>query len=217
MPRLRFACRHAHASGFTLDAEFCAGDGITALVGPSGCGKTTALNLIAGILRPAAGAIILNDRTLVDTARGIWTPPERRRIGMVFQDHLLFGHLSVERNLRYGMRRRPARSIDFDRVATILELTDVLRRAPHTLSGGQRQRVALGRALLRGPELLLMDEPLSALDVALKERIVEYLRRALAQWSIPTILVSHNEADVARLADSVVRMADGRIIDTAGT
>jgi molybdate transport system ATP-binding protein len=173
-PRLIFHCRHRYPSGFKLDAHLEVGDGVTALVGPSGAGKSTILSLIAGILRAQEGTIRLGDTALLDTARGICLPPEKRRVGLVFQDQLLFEHMTVRGNLRYGQRRRPARAIDFDRVVDVLELRDLLDRYPRTLSGGQRQRTALGRTILHGPDLMLLDEPLSGLDAALKERIVEY-------------------------------------------
>jgi molybdate transport system ATP-binding protein len=138
--------------------------------------------------------------------------PERRRVGVVFQDHLLFPHLSVRKNLMFG-RRVGVRPIQFGRVVEILELGALLDRWPHTLSGGQRQRVALGRALLRGPELLLMDEPLTALDEGLKDRVLTYLERAVSEWHLPTLFVSHDQADVRRLADQVVVLEAGRVVD----
>jgi molybdate transport system ATP-binding protein len=208
---LSFYCRHRYPSGFLLDARLEAGDGVTALVGPSGAGKSTILSLIAGILRAQEGLIVLGDRVLLDTAGKIFLPPEKRRVGLVFQDQLLFEHMTVRGNLRYGQRRRPARQIDFDRVVDVLELRDLLDRHPRTLSGGQRQRTALGRTILHGPELMLLDEPLSALDAELKERIVEYLCRAFAEWQIPTLLVSHHAEDVKRLAGRTVRVEDGRV------
>jgi molybdate transport system ATP-binding protein len=211
-PRLGFRGRLRYPTGFTLDAAFDAGDGVTALVGPSGAGKSTVLNLIAGLLRPAQGQIRLGDHVLVDTDRRIHLPPERRRIGYVFQDHLLFPHLSVQANLRYGMRHGQGRPIDFERVTEVLELTDLLARHPHTLSGGQRQRVALGRAVLRGPDLLLMDEPLGATDVELKDRVLSYLERAVEEWRLPTLYVTHDRADVRRLADHVVVLEKGRAV-----
>src|SRR5690606_35642680 len=152
---------------------------VTALVGPSGAGKSTILSLIAGLLRPEFGTIRLEGRVLLDTAAQVCVAPEGRQIGLVFQDHLLFPHLTVEQNLRYGLRRRPARTIEFAKLVAILELEGLLQRSPRTLSGGQRQRVALGRAMLRGPELLLMDEPLTALDERLKVQILDYLKRAI--------------------------------------
>ena len=215
--RLRFQARHRFAGGFALDATFESGNGITALFGPSGSGKTTILSILAGLLRPDAGCVSLNERVLLDTARHIHLPPERRSIGMIFQDHLLFPHLTVEANLRYGQRRRPTRQVDFDQLVDLLELRALLPRLPHSLSGGERQRTALGRAILRGPELLLMDEPLTGLDAALKDRILSYLARSVARWNIPTLLVSHDQADVRRLADHVIVIEAGRIIAAGPT
>lgn len=219
-PRLSFRCRHRYPAGFTLDAAFDAGDGVTALFGPSGSGKSTVLSVIAGVLRPDAGEVRLGDRVLLDTSRRVNVPPEGRRVGIVFQDQLLFPHLTVAANLRYGMSRRGlgrGRPIDFDRVVQVLELADLLGRHPHTLSGGQRQRVALGRAVLRGPDLLLMDEPMTGLDEGLKGRIMTYLGRAVAEWRLPTIYVAHDQADVRRLADQVVVLRAGRAADAGPT
>jgi molybdate transport system ATP-binding protein len=212
MGQLSVDVRFRHDSGFEIGARFDAGDGVTALVGPSGGGKSTILHLIAGVLRPSAGAIRLGGRTLVDTVAGICLPPDRRLVGLVFQDHLLFPHLTVRQNLQFGTNRRGGRPVNFDRVVDVLELGELLSRQPATLSGGQRQRVALGRALLRGPELLLLDEPLAALDPALKERILSYLARTFAEWRIPTLLASHEQADVAAVAGQVVTVRAGRVV-----
>lgn len=212
MAELHFDCRFRHASGFELALRFETGEGVTALFGPSGSGKSTALGLTAGLLRPDAGTIRLGERVLVDRAAGVFVPPERRRVGCVFQDHLLFPHLSVRRNLLFGHARRTSRPMDFDRVVRVLEVGDLLSRRPDTLSGGQRQRVALGRALLRGPELLLLDEPLASLDQGLKDRLLTYLERAKAEWNIPTLFVSHDRADVLRLADRVVMIEAGKAL-----
>jgi molybdate transport system ATP-binding protein len=214
MALLRFDSRLQQPSGFALDARFETDAGVTALVGPSGSGKTTILNLIAGVLRPDDGVIRLADHDLVDTRRGVWLPPERRRIGVVFQDHLLFPHLTVRKNLMFGHGRRDCRSsrpIDLRRVVEVLEIADLVDRMPATLSGGQKQRVALGRALLRSPDLLLMDEPFVALHQELKERIVIYLERVVAEWRVPVLLVSHAEDEVLRLASRTYRVTSGRI------
>jgi molybdate transport system ATP-binding protein len=208
---LSFRARHRYGSGFTLDASFELDAGVTALCGPSGNGKSTILALLAGTLVPDDARIELDGTVFVDTSRRIFLSPERRGVGFVFQDHLLFPHMSVEQNLRYGLKRKPARPVDFERVVSILDIADLLERAPHTLSGGQRQRVSLGRALLRGPSLLLLDEPLTGLDAALKERIVVYLARVFEQWKIPTLFVSHDASDVSRLADRVVTLRSGRV------
>lgn len=213
MSRLSFACRYRHPSGFELDVAFETDARVTALFGPSGCGKTSVLMLIAGLLWPQTGRIRLGDRTLADSGSKIFLAPERRSIGLVFQDHCLFPHLSVEENLRYGLRRRrrAQQRIEFDRVVETLELGELLRRAPRALSGGERQRVALGRALLASPDLLLLDEPLAALDEALKERILNYFERVVERWQIPLIYVSHNVAEVQRLAERVVVLDQGRV------
>jgi molybdate transport system ATP-binding protein len=206
-------CRLRYPSGFCVDCAFTSDAPVTALFGPSGSGKTSVLSMIAGLRRPDEGRIQLGARVLFDSSRGIHVPPEKRRIGYVFQDQLLFPHLKVLENLRYGWKRRPreARAIDFQRVVEVLELTDLLQRLPHTLSGGQKQRVALGRALLCGPELLLLDEPLASLDEPLKNRILDYVEQVLKEWSLPTLFVTHVAEDVKRLACRVVVLSNGRV------
>lgn len=217
MTGLHFDCWLRYPSGFAFNACFEAGDRVTALFGPSGSGKSTAFGLIAGILHPDDGSIRLGSRVLVDLQAGVCLPPEQRRIGVVFQDHLLFPHLTVEQNLRFGLGRKFSRQLDLRRVVEVLEVGEVLQRFPATLSGGQKQRVALGRALLRGPELLLMDEPLTALDEGLKERVLAYLERVVAEWHIPTLFVSHDQGDVRRLANQVVVLEAGTVIDAGPT
>jgi molybdate transport system ATP-binding protein len=214
MNRLSLRCRRRHASGFELDVAFETDAQATSLFGPSGSGKTSVLMLIAGLYRPEAGQIRLGEQTLVDADAGVFLAPERRRVGVVFQDHCLFPHLSVEGNLRYGLRRRmrTQRVIEFDRVVEVLELGELLGRYPRNLSGGQRQRAALGRALLASPELLLLDEPLAALDEPLKLRILDYLERVVERWSIPLLYVSHSAAEVRRLAQKVVVLERGRVV-----
>ena len=205
-----------YPAGFHLDVGFDVDRPFTALFGPSGSGKTSILNMIAGFLRPQQGTIRLGDRLLLDTARGVSLPPEKRHVGVVFQDSLLFPHLTVEGNLRYGQRRRDKRGrmLDFARVVEVLEIGPLLRRFPRNLSGGERQRVALGRALLSGPELLLMDEPLASLDAPLRDRVLSYLERAVAEWNIPTLFVTHAQAEVRRAAQWVVLLEKGRLVGT---
>ena len=217
MSVLSFQCRHVYPGGFRLDAAFDVSHRFTALFGPSGSGKTSILNMIAGFLQPQQGRIQLAGRPLLDTSRGVSLPPEKRHLGMVFQDSLLFPHLTVEGNLRYGQRRRRRRrrTLDFSRVIEVLEIGSLLPRLPRNLSGGERQRVALGRALLSGPELLLMDEPLASLDAPLKGRILAYLERAVAEWDIPTLFVTHAQAEVRRAADWVVLLEKGRLLGSA--
>lgn len=200
--------RHRFAD-LTLDVAFRAPAGITALFGPSGCGKTTTVNAVAGLMRPDQGRIVLNGRVLFDAATDL--PPQARRIGYVFQDARLFPHLSVARNLRYAARWRRGADADFDRVTALLGLQPLLDRRPNTLSGGERQRVAIGRALLSDPDLLVMDEPLAALDDARKAEILPWLERLRDEVSLPMLYVSHSVPEVLRLANSVVLMQQGRV------
>jgi len=211
---LSFQCRHRYPSGFEMDIAFELAHRFTSLFGPSGSGKTSVLWIIAGLLRPRQGKVRLNQRTLLDTAGGIVLPPEQRHVGVVFQDALLFPHFTVERNLRYGQRhrRRPRRTVDVARVVEVLELGPLLPRYPQNLSGGERQRVALGRALLSGPELLVMDEPLASLDDPLKGRILSYLERVVAEWDLTTLFVTHSQAEVRRVAEWVVVLEKGRVL-----
>ncbi len=215
MKPLNFHCTHQYAGGFKLDAAFSTSADVIALVGPSGSGKTNILYAIAGLLTPQIGSVSLGQQVLLDTRRGVNLAPELRRVGLVFQDHLLFPHMSVRKNLHYGFGRRDAsRSVDPQRVIKVLELGPLLERAPQGLSGGEKQRVALGRTLLSAPELLLMDEPLSGLDESLKLRVIDYLERTLNEWRIPTIFVSHNALEVQRLAAEVIMLEAGRVAKT---
>lgn len=204
MSLLHFDSAFAYPGGFQLQTAFTAGAGVTALVGPSGSGKTTTLNLIAGLLTPTAGSIVLKDLVLFDAAKQVNLPPDRRGVGYVFQDYQLFPHLSVEQNLRYGMTRAERKGPHLQAVAKVLEIETFLPRMPASLSGGQKQRVALGRAILRNPNLLLLDEPLAALDLALRESIADYLLRAIHEFHIPTLLVSHDRESLRRFEATVV-------------
>ncbi|MDR6510183.1 molybdate transport system ATP-binding protein [Novosphingobium capsulatum] len=182
------------------------GGGITALVGPSGQGKTSTLDAVAGLLRPLSGHIAVGGTVLFDAARGIDLPPERRAAGYVFQDLRLFPHLSVADNLLFGWRQAAPerRTLALDEVAGFLDIAPLLARRPHTLSGGEAQRVAIGRALLSGPRFLLMDEPLTALDPARREGVIALIARIRDAFALPVLLVSHQQDEVARLADAVV-------------
>ncbi len=213
MIRLEFACSLRYPSGFTLDASFTTRTSVTVVSGPSGSGKTTILSILAGLLRPDRGRIRLDSTVLFDSEARLNLPPEARRIGYVFQDYLLFPHLSVRRNLLYGWRRRPpdARPPSPERVVEVLELKELLDRLPHTLSGGQRQRVALGRALLCGPRLLLLDEPLASIEETLRQRVLGYIEQVLHEWDIPTLYVTHNAAEAERLAQQKVHIEAGRV------
>lgn len=202
-----------HLTGFTLDVDFDAPPGVTALFGRSGAGKTTVVNAVAGLVRPDQGRVALQDRVLSDRAAGVWVPPHKRRVGYVFQEGRLFPHLSVRQNLAYGTRsaRRDA-SGSFDQVTDLLGLAPLLGRRPGALSGGEKQRVALGRALLSDPHLLLMDEPLAALDAPRKAEVLPYLERIRDAARIPILYVSHAMDEVARLANTVVVLEAGRVI-----
>lgn len=218
MSQLSFACRHRYADGFELDVAFETAATVTALFGPSGSGKTSILQLIAGLVDPQSAKVVLDGTVLCDTAAGQVLPPSGRHVGCVFQDYLLFPHLTVEANLRYGWQRRgrDQQQVDFDRAVAVLELAPLLGRYPRNLSGGEGQRVALGRAIVSGPRLLLLDEPLAALDSALKTRILGYLERVIGEWGIPTLFVTHGQAEVRRLAEQVVVLQQGRLL-TSGS
>lgn len=200
-------------AGFELRVAFEAPAGVTALFGRSGAGKTTVINAVAGLLRPQAGRITLSGEVLFDAAARIDLPVHRRRLGYVFQDGRLFPHLSVRQNLIYGRRFAPrgAAGPDLAEVAELLGLTAMLDRRPGALSGGEKQRVAIGRALLSWPRMLLMDEPLAALDAARKEEILPYLEQLRDRSGLPILYVSHSVAEVARLATSVVVLEAGRV------
>jgi len=201
---------------FALDAAFCAPTpGVTALFGRSGCGKSTLISLIAGLLAPDAGRVVLDDDVLFDSERHLSVDARHRRMGVVFQDARLFPHLSVRGNLDYGARRvaRAApRPVAFDDVVSLLGLAGLIARRPHELSGGEKQRVAFGRALLSQPRLLLLDEPLASLDLARREEVLPYLERLRDAFAIPIVYVSHQFDEVLRLATRVVLLDAGRTV-----
>jgi molybdate transport system ATP-binding protein len=186
--------------------------GVTVLFGPSGAGKSTILLAAAGLLRPDECRIEIDGQVMADTETGMWLPPERRRIGLVFQDARLFPHMSVATNLRFGMRRARPGTVTFDEVVELLGIGALLGRRPHTLSGGERQRIAIGRALLAQPHLLLMDEPLASLDSARKAEILPYLTRLKTALRLPVLYVTHDLDEVARLADSMVLLEAGHVV-----
>lgn len=203
---------------FHIVARFAAAGGVSALFGPSGAGKTSIINMIAGLVRPDRGRIALPDEVLFDSGARVEVPAHRRRIGCVFQDGRLFPHLSVARNLDYGrwmsgLQPDPAAAAH---IIEMLALGDLLKRRPGKLSGGERQRVAIGRALLMRPRLLLLDEPLASLDAARKNEIFPFLERLRDEASVPMIYVSHDAAEVKRLATAVVRMEGGRVTAQGG-
>ena len=200
---------------FQVDAAFrTSNSGITALFGPSGAGKTSVINMVAGLIRPDRGCIVVQGRTLFDSDHGVDLAPEERYIGYIFQDGRLFPHLTVRGNLTYGMKLTPPsrRYIDFDQVLDLLGIEHLLDRRPAKLSGGEKQRVAIGRALLTSPRLLLMDEPLSSLDEARREEVLPFVIKLPRAFSIPILYVTHSIDEIQRLADSLVIMEAGKSI-----
>jgi len=201
--------------GFRLDVDLALpGRGVTALFGHSGSGKTTLLRCLAGLERAADGYLAVRGELWQDEAQRLFVPTHRRPLGYVFQEASLFAHLTVRRNLEFGLKRVPAasRRIPLDQAIALLGIEPLLARMPGRLSGGERQRVAIARALATSPSLLLMDEPLAALDVKRKQEILPYLERLHAELDIPVVYVSHAPEEVARLADHVVLLADGRAL-----
>ncbi|MDE1145493.1 MAG: molybdenum ABC transporter ATP-binding protein [Azospirillaceae bacterium] len=200
---------------FDLQAQVTAGPGLTVLFGQSGSGKSTLIDLVAGLRRPDRGRIVMGGVPLVDTSAGLWLPPHRRRVGYVFQEARLLPHLTVRQNLLYGRwfarRHLTADAPTLEGVADLLGIAPLLARRPAALSGGEKARVALGRALLAAPRILLMDEPLAALDERRKAEILPYLERLRDQVGLPILYVTHAVAEVARLATTVVMVDQGRV------
>ncbi len=201
-----------------LNVTFESAGGATALFGPSGAGKTSIINMVAGLVAPDRGRIVLDGEVLFDDKARVNVPAWKRRIGTVFQEGRLFPHLSVRHNLDYGrwMSGLAADAKAFGHVADLLDIGQLLDRRPGKLSGGERQRVAVGRALLMRPRLLLLDEPLASLDAARKGDILPYLERLRDEGSVPMIYVSHDPAEVKRIASRVVRLEAGRVMATGG-
>ncbi len=209
---LKVAVEH-RLGAFTLDAAFTSDGGLTALFGRSGAGKTSLINVIAGLIRPRSGRVEIDGTVLTDTARRLFVPPHKRRIGYVFQEGRLFPHLTVRQNLLYGrwFAPGPKAAGELDQVVQLLGVADLLARRPATLSGGEKQRVAIGRALLARPLLLGMDEPLASLDEARKAEILPYIERLRDALRIPIVYVSHSISEVARLATTLVVLSEGRV------
>ena len=204
---------------FHLSVVFRAEAPIVGLFGRSGAGKTSVVNAIAGITTPLRGSIVIDDTCLFDAARGIDFPPEMRRVGYVFQDALLFPHLTVKANLLYGQRLRPVAEhfIDPEKVIDLLGIGSLLARKPFALSGGEKQRVAIGRALLAQPRIILFDEPLVSLDTSRKAEILAYIERLRDELRIPMIYVTHSVPEIARLADTVVLLSEGKCVAVGET
>ncbi len=195
---------------FTLDVHAQLDRPVTALFGPSGAGKTTALDAIAGLRTPSSGSITIDRRVLFDSSRGVNVQPHRRHVGYVAQDVALFPHMSVRRNVLYG--RREGQKLSLATVAEMLEIETLLERDVPQLSGGERQRVALARALMSAPELLLLDEPLAAVDVERRRRILPYLERVRDELRVPIVYVTHDPAEARQLADQVIVLEEGQIV-----
>ena len=197
-----------------MDVAFDVDGGFTALVGPSGSGKTTVLNVLAGVVRPDRAVVTFDRETIADTASGIWVPPHRRGVGYVFQEPRLLAHLSVERNLLFGrwFRRPTSEGVAPADVIALLNLGGLLRRHPARLSGGEKQRVALGRALLAYPRLLLLDEPLAAVDRQHRDAILPALDRFRTDHALPMIYVTHAWSEVASRADRVIVLREGHVV-----
>jgi molybdate transport system ATP-binding protein len=209
---INFRLRHRFGS-LALDVEFTVPTpGITVIFGPSGAGKSTALAATAGLFRPEMCRVEIDGRVVGDTAAGLWLAPEKRRVGLVFQDARLFPHMTVESNLRYGLRRAPSGSIAFADIVDLLDISHLLPRRPRNLSGGERQRVAVGRALLAQPLVLLLDEPVANIDDARKQEILSYLVRLATALRLPMIYVTHSVDEMTRVADSVVLLDVGRVV-----
>jgi molybdate transport system ATP-binding protein len=209
----------ATLGNFVLDAAFASEGRITALFGRSGSGKTTLVNIIAGLLRPERGQVVVDGTVLFDSDAGIDVPSHKRRIGYVFQEARLFPHLTVKHNLLYGRWFTPkdARHVSLDEVVDLLGLKDLLERGTAQLSGGEKQRVAIGRALLCSPRLLLMDEPLASLDDARKSELLPFIERLRDDARVPIVYVSHAVPEVVRLATTLVLLSDGRVVATGPT
>lgn len=200
---------------FSLDVAFAVDNpGVTVLFGRSGAGKTLTVEAIAGLIRPRSGVIRINGRTALDTESGVFIPPRHRRVGYVFQDSRLFPHMSVRSNLVYGWRRngRPGGGRAVTEMVELLGVGALLDRRPGALSGGERQRIALGRALLAAPHVLLLDEPMAALDAERKAEIMPYLERLRDEARIPILYVSHSLDEVARLGDTMIILSAGKVV-----
>jgi len=196
---------------FTLDIDLRLDRPVTALFGPSGAGKTTVLDAIAGLRTPGSGSITINNRVVFDSRSGINIPTHRRHVGYVAQDVALFPHMNVRRNVLYG--RRDGQKLALPTVSRMLEIEGLLNRDVPQLSGGERQRVALARALMSAPELLLLDEPLAAVDVERRRRILPYLERVRDELRVPIVYVTHDRSEASQLADEIVVLQEGRVIE----
>ncbi len=206
---------HYQRQNFALDVEMTLQDqGVTGIYGPSGAGKSTLLSVIAGLIQPVSGRLMLDRQVLFDSEKCINVPVHKRRIGIVFQDSRLFPHLNVRDNLNYGFNclAKKEQRLEFSKIVDLLEVGHLLTQKPHQLSGGEKQRVALGRALLTSPRLLLLDEPLASLDVRLKHQILPFLRRVKDEINIPMIYVSHAIDEILYLTSQIAMLDRGKLL-----
>jgi molybdate transport system ATP-binding protein len=200
---------------FDLDVNLLLGERVTALFGPSGAGKSTILSIIAGIIAPNDGRVIIDGECLFDSKQGINVPIYKRRIGLVFQDGKLFPHMTVEDNLKYALDSTSTniQQFTYSQILDLVELGRLLKQKPHQLSGGEKQRVAIGRALLSSPRLLMLDEPLASLDERLKKQILPFLKLVAEEISIPMIYISHSIEEVQQITNNIIYMQSGKILN----
>ena len=210
MARLEIDVRLRYPSGVEISQAFTSERLLTAVVGPSGSGKTSLLSMIAGLRRPDEGRIVVDQQVYCDSQKGIHLAPELRQVGYVFQDYLLFPHLTVRDNLTFGAKRAKARksSIQLDDLVQVLELGDLLDRFPEALSGGQRQRVSVGRALLSRPRLLLLDEPFASVHEELKQNLLRWLIDTVTQLDIPVVYVTHDPHDLQGVEKEIITISN---------
>lgn len=201
---------------FTLSfSQQLASQGVTAILGESGSGKSTLINLVNGLMKPDHGSIVMNNQVLTDSEQQIYLAPEKRKIATVFQDALLFPHYKVSKNLTYGMP--DAMQFKFDEIIKVLNIGHLLNRYPAMLSGGEKQRVSIGRALLSDPQLLLMDEPLSALDMPRKKELLAYIDQLIKEINIPVIYVTHNINEAQQIASHIAIIEQGNVVEYGET
>lgn len=198
---------------FVLDADLKLEHRVSAIFGPSGSGKSTLLSVIAGIIQPDRGRIVIDGECIFDSQARISKPMHQRKIGLVFQDSRLFPHLSVEGNLKYALQFLTAQDqhFEFGNIVELLELGDLLKQHPHQLSGGEKQRVALGRALLSSPRLLLLDEPMASLDEKLKNQILPFLKIVADEINIPMIYISHSKQEIMQITNNLIHIQSGQV------
>jgi len=202
---------------FLLDVNFSVQPRVTGLFGPSGAGKSTLLNVLAGLIQPDSGRIVLDGACIFDSELKINVPIHQRHIGLIFQESRLFPHLTVHGNLTYGFNllEKPQQQFSLEQIVALLEIGPLLKQRPHQLSGGEKQRVAMGRALLSSPRLLLLDEPLASLDKKLKNQILPFLKKVAEEINIPMIYISHSIEEIQQITQQLVFIDQGKIINNS--